>query len=302
MNATLILLRREYWEHRGRLLWTPVVIFGLWMLASLVLGIMVGGGFTALHPSGTADPDGVAELGFLIGFVFYIIYSLASIGYLLRCLSEDRVDKSVLFWRSLPVSDHATVLSKVGAFALVGPAIVWLATILSHLLVLFALACMASARGAAGFTVFVHWVPLLGTWALFAWAMLLTALWWLPYIGWLLMVSAIFRKRTFLWGVILPIIVGFVQEAISYAIGPVHAATPYFFAFIIRHLTAAPVYFWGTPAIGPAILTGESHDSFLASAAAITNFITLPSMWIGVGIGLGLIAVAAIVRRYTATA
>ncbi|MGH8160572.1 MAG: hypothetical protein ACRESR_00180 [Gammaproteobacteria bacterium] len=302
MNAALTLLRREYWEHRGRNLWLPVVIFGLWMLASLIIGIIVGGGFSDIHPSGAADSAGIAQLGFVIGFVFYILFALSSIGYCVSCLSEDRVDKSVLFWRSLPVSDRATVLSKVGAFALVGPAIIWLATILTHLLVLLAIACMASARGAAGFTVFTHWVPLLGTWALFAWAMLLNALWWLPYVGWLLVVSAIFRKRTMIWGVLLPIIVGFVQQGITYLVSSTHTATPYFFGFIIRHLTTAPVYFWGSPGINSADFGAQSPHSFLSSAGAITNFITLPSMWIGVGIGIGLIAFAIVTRRHTATA
>lgn len=302
MNAALTLLRREYWEHRGRNLWLPVVIFGLWMLASLILGIMVGGGFTDIHPTGTADAGDVATLGFIIGSVFYIIYALASIGYLVSCLSEDRVDKSVLFWRSLPVSDHATVISKVGAFAFVGPLIVWLATILTHLLVLLAFACAASARGAEGFTVYYSWLALLGTWALFAWAMLLTALWWLPYVGWLLVISAIFRKRTWIWAIILPIIVGFVQQGITYLVSSAHTATPYFFSFIIRHLVTAPVYFGGRTSITPASVASQGHETFLASAGAITNFITLPSMWIGVGIGIGLIAAATIIRRYTATA
>ncbi len=302
MNAALTLLRREYWEHRRRFLWLPVVIFGLFMLASLILGIMVGGGFTAIHPSGTADPGGIASLGFGIGVIFYILYSISSCAYCVSCLSEDRVDKSVLFWRSLPVSDTRTVMAKVGSWGLLGPGIAWVATILTHLLVLFALACMASARGAAGFTVFSSWVALLGTWALFAWAMLLNALWWLPYVGWLLAVSALFKKRAWVWGVVLPIIVGFVQEGITYLVSPSHSATPYFFSFITRHLIVAPVYPWGGPSISSATFAAQSQQSFLANAGTITHFIALPSMWIGVGIGAGLLAVAVVVRRYSATA
>lgn len=300
MNAALTHLRREYWEHRGRFLWVHVVIFALFMLASLILGIAVGGGFTDIHPVGLADSASVAILGYGIGFIFYIFLAFGAISYLVNCLSEDRVDKSVLFWRSLPVSDSATVLSKVGAFTLLGAAIVWIATILTHLLVLFAIACMASARGAEGFSVFTSLPALFGTWALFAWAMLLNALWWLPYIGWLLLISAIFRKRTFFWAIFPPIIVGFVEEFIT-GIFTAHTSS-HFFHFITRNLVTAPVYPWMQWGISSGELTSESHYSFMASAGNISHFLAQPSMWIGFGIGVGLIAITIVVRRYTATA
>ncbi|MDN5864143.1 MAG: hypothetical protein L0I62_02850 [Gammaproteobacteria bacterium] len=300
MSTALTLLRREYWEHRGRYFWLPVVIFGLFMLASLIIGIAVGGGFTDVHPTGVADGGGVAILGFGIGFVFYILFAISSIAYLLSCLGDDRVDKSVLFWRSLPVSDTSTVLSKVGAVALLGPAIIWIATIVTHLLVLFAIACLASARGATGFTVFASPLALFGTWALFGWAMLLTALWWLPYIGWLLAISSIFKKRAWLWGVLAPIIVGFAEVILSSIF--TSNTTSHFFAFITKHLIVAPLYYWGNPSIGSAYLTAGVHQSFFTQAGAITHFLTEPSMWIGAGIGIGLIIFAIAARRHSATA
>jgi ABC-2 type transport system permease protein len=299
MNGTLTLFRREYWEHRGRFFWLPIVIFGLFMLAALIAGIAIGGGFTNFHPAGVATSGGVATIGFFIAFVFYVIFAISCIAYMVTCLSEDRVDKSVLFWRSLPVSDTATVLAKIGAFALLGTLIIWIATIVTHLVVLFALASAASARGAAGFTVYASWIALLGTWALVAWAMLLSALWWLPYIGWLLAISAIFRKRTWLWAAWPPIAVGFIEEIAS-TIFTGHT-TSHFFTFITRHLATAPIYPWGEPTIGAATFVQQSQQSFRASAGAITNFITLPSMWIGVGIGIGLIVFAIVARRYSAT-
>lgn len=300
MKAAMMLMRREYWEHRGRFFWLPVVIFGLFMLASLIIGIAVGGGFSAAHPSGVADTENVARLGFGIGFIFYILFSLSCIAYFVSCLSEDRVDKSVLFWRSLPVSDTKTVLAKVGAFALLGTAITLAALIITHLLVLFALACMASARGAAGFTVFTSFSALVGTWALYAWAMLLNALWWLPYIGWLLIISSIFRKRTWIFAILPPIIVGFAEQIIS-TIFTAHTSS-HFFSFITRHLVTSPAYPFGGAHMTPTNLVGASHHGFLAYAGEITHYLALPSMWIGVGIGIVLITGATVIRRYSATA
>jgi ABC-2 type transport system permease protein len=305
MNAALTHIRREYWEHRGRFLWLPIVVFGLFMLLALIGGVAIGGGFTAIHPAGAATGGDVAKLGFWIGFVFYVIYGFSCIAYLVSCLSEDRTDKSVLFWRSLPVSDTATVLGKIGAFALLGTVVMLAASILTHLLVLLAFASAASARGAAGFSVYYSWTALVGTWALLGWAMLLTALWWLPYAGWLLLISSIFRKRTPIWSIWPLVAAGFLEEIITAIFSPTHTATSHVFHFLTRHLIAAPIYpwvhwsEWGVTSVTP----DTSHGfAFLANAGEISNFLATPSMWIGFGIGAGLIIIAIIVRRYTATA
>lgn len=294
MNAALTLVRRELWEHRGIFIVVSAIVFVLIVLAALISGIAVGGGFTAFHPTGSADAAGVAELGLGIGGLFYFVYSIALIFYLSNSLYSDRQDRSVLFWRSLPVSDTATVLAKVGAAALLGPLVIWLATIAAHLIALFALACMASARGAAGFSVFASPTALFGAWGLFAYAMLVQALWWLPYFGYLLFVSAASRRVAVLWAILPPVIVGLLELII------VH--TSYFFGFVASHLGFSPVFEHGeigVNALGSDI--GGGHP-IAFGFAWVTHFFALPSMWIGVGIGAAFIALAVLARRYSATA
>jgi ABC-2 type transport system permease protein len=294
MNAALTLVRRELWEHRGIFVIVSAIIFTLIVLAALISGIAVGGGFTAFHPAGSADSADVAKLGLGIGGLFYYVYAIALIFYLSNSLYSDRQDKSVLFWRSLPVTDTATVMAKVGAAALLGPLVIWIATIAAHLIVLFALACMASARGAAGFSVFASPTALFGAWALFAYAMLIQALWWLPYFGYLLFVSAASRRVAVLWAILPPVIVGLLELII------VH--TSYFFGFVTAHLGFSPVFESGgfEIKVSPEIAGGEHPLAF--GFAWVTHFFALPSMWIGVGIGAVFLALAVLARRYSATA
>lgn len=294
MNAALTLVRRELWEHRGIFVIISVVVFSLVVLASLIFGIAVGGGFTAAHPTGRADPAMVAQLGLGIGGFFYFIYAIALIFYLSNALYSDRQDKSVLFWRSLPVTDTATVLAKVGAAALLGPLVIWIATVAAHLIVLFTLACVASARGAAGFSVFSSPSALFGAWGLFAYALLIQALWWLPYFGYLLFVSAASRRVAVLWAILPPVIVGLLELIIHH--------TAYFFSFVTAHLGLSPVFPQGAVGVRFSETMAIDMHPLAGGAAWVTHFLALPSMWIGVGIGIAFLALAILARRYSATA
>ena len=46
-------------------------------------------------------------------------------GYLVDCLYAERKDRSILFWRSLPVSDRDTVLAKFFVATIATPLLVW---------------------------------------------------------------------------------------------------------------------------------------------------------------------------------
>ncbi|MGH8224785.1 MAG: hypothetical protein ACRER1_01345, partial [Gammaproteobacteria bacterium] len=211
MNA-LIHIRRELWGNRGNFYIMVGILFGIIVLASAVIGIGVGGGFTDLHPTGRASAAGIAMLGLIIGNFIFLFYSFSLLGYLSGALYDDRKDGSVLFWRSLPVSDTTTVASKVAMAGLVGPLFVWIAVILGHLIALLALATAASARGAEGFSVFASPGALFGTWVFFAYAFAIQALWWLPYYAWFLFVSAISpRGHPLIWAILPPVLVGVVE-------------------------------------------------------------------------------------------
>ena len=303
MNTALTLVRRELWENRGNFYVMIGILFGIIVLASAVLGIAVGGSFSELHPTGHANAVGVAILGLGIGSFIFLFYSLSMLGYLSGALYDDRKDGSVLFWRSLPVSDTATVISKAVMVMFVGSLFVWIAMIIGHLIALFALATAASARGAAGFTVFASPGALFGTWVFFAYAMVVQALWWLPYYGWILFVSAVTpRGRPLIWAIIVPVVAGVAELIIT--------QTSNVFQFFGSHLAVSPIFNgWPSFSINPKMgepITSLAQSSIspnplYSGAGRISEFLAGPSMWIGVAIGLCLIALTVIARRYSAT-
>ena len=304
MNTALTLVRRELWENRGNFYIMIGILFGIIVLASAVLGIAVGGAFTEIHPTGQASATGVAILGLSIGNFIFFFYALSMLGYLSGSLYDDRKDGSVLFWRSLPVSDAATVISKAVMAMFVGSLFVWIAMIVGHLVSLFALATAASARGAAGLTVFASPGALLGSCVFFAYALFVQALWWLPYYGWLLLVSAVSpRGHPLIWAIIVPMIAGVAELILT--------RTSYVFQFVGNHLAESPI-FNGWPSLtlsstlGPSAThlaqAAVSANPLYSGAGLISEFLAMPSMWIGIAIGLGLIALAVIARRYSATA
>jgi len=300
MNLALIQIRRELWGNRGNFYIMIGILFAIIVLASAVFGIAVGGGFTPAHPTGAASSEGVAMLGLGIGNFIFLFYALGLLGYLSGALYDDRKDGSVLFWRSLPVSDTATVAGKVLMAGIVGPLFVWIAVVIGHLIALFAIATAASARGAEGFTVFASPGALFGTWVFFAYALLIQALWWLPYYGWLLFVSAISpRGHPLIWAFLPPVLAG-VVEMIAFR-------TSVVFQFLASHLAVSPI-FNGWPAVTintsmdqPLTESMASANPLYTGSGWVSHFLAMPSMWIGLAIGLGLLALAVAARRYSAT-
>jgi ABC-2 type transport system permease protein len=120
-----VLVRRELWEHR--ILWlAPAAV------ALLIVVLPMFGGNLNIGPSGRPDATtpGVPPqmqpflstmlLTGLAG-VLGVVACIVSLVYLLDCLFAERKDRSILFWKSLPVSDAETVLAKLGLALVVVP-------------------------------------------------------------------------------------------------------------------------------------------------------------------------------------
>jgi ABC-2 type transport system permease protein len=161
--ATLI--QREIWEHKGGFVWTPLIVGGV-LLVFLLLG--AGSAFFwqlkiegadamaegALKLAETQVPADKLRLGvdaFLWGTslmwqsVMFVVLFFFCIG----CLYDDRRDRSVLFWKSMPVSDLETVLSKLVFAVVVAPAFMLAAMALSQIVLLLVAGLMVMLKGAS---------------------------------------------------------------------------------------------------------------------------------------------------------
>ena len=129
--------------------------------------------------------------------------------YCLGALYDERKDRSVLFWKSLPLSDRDTVLSKVASATLVAPiiaSIAALATMFAFLLVVSMVVVVArrQSRPAALGTGAARWRSRPSSSPRFP----VYALWSLPTVGWLLLCSAWARSKPFLWALMIPAFAG----------------------------------------------------------------------------------------------
>ena len=227
VNKMKWLVRRELWEHKGMLLWTPAVIgIVLTVLGTLLTmttiartrtrtALTVNGedvSWSAIFNAASFARqknefiDAVANNYAYLAAPLFLALGFLVFFYCLSALHDDRRDRSILFWKSLPVSDLQTVLSKAAIALLVAPVIVLAAACLTSLALLLGLATVMEMNG-------IHVVGELATrpglylspLRLFG-LLPVYCLWALPTVGWLLMVSSWARSKVFLWAVGVPLL------------------------------------------------------------------------------------------------
>lgn len=318
MNTFTWLLKREYWEHRGGFKWVPLITGGVLVLViafALVTalttanrhGIIVGN-LNLDEISRAATPQQLEQVGAAINVSMYMLampiaclLGIVSFFYLLGSLYDERRDRSMLFWKSLPVSDVQTVLSKVVTVAFVAPLLALAATFATLLVYLVLLSIVFAVYGINPFTVlWLNASPLMVVVKLVA-LVPVNALWALPTIGWLMLCSAFARRVPFLWAVLIPVGIGTVL-AIYDAISNLHVPSTWFWQNIASRvlLSILPGGWIDFDHLGDAM--GRSRmPTDLATVVNSTGFahvLTLPSLWIGVAAGAAMIAAAIWLRRW----
>lgn len=319
MNTMGWLVKREYWEHRGGFLWTPIWV-SVVMLALTLFGIVsaeiVG---SRVNIQGGIPWDRIAErlsagdiaqagMGLDVGYValagilciplFFVLFF-----YLLGSLYDDRRDRSVLFWKSLPVSDTSTVLSKVAAAVILAP-IISLAVASVAYIALLVLVCIWAALNG------INPLPALGASQPLGllWRMLLTipvdALWALPTVGWLMFWSAFARSKPFLWAVLVPIFALIANSWLGMLGAPSLSRSFMVNDVVFRLLFGIVPGAWLQgegidigDRIRDASAAGDSGVFSLLDPATVLGLLTTPSLLIGVVVGGALIAISIWLRR-----
>lgn len=249
MNKIPILLKKEFWQHRGVFLYLPLVIT-LFVILMLLLSLTVmkitvtsDDDVSSRMDSSNRNFDWSIEKGdrrsvhdiyvgklkelsrrpmqdrehamrtLLRGLSAPIRAALwfVVIFYLMGALYEDRKDRSILFWKSLPVSDLQTVLIKLAAALVMAPIIAFAFIVTTELITLIVATLIAMFEDVSPWeTLWVpanllqHWMSLIGMFAF-------TAVWSLPVYGWLLFASAFAKSVPFLWAVGIPFGISFIE-------------------------------------------------------------------------------------------
>lgn len=272
MNTYLWLIRRELWERRS--IWiVPGVISALAILVSLF-------GKTQFYVLDSPGDIRVVGMGFLgaVSALFLIVMMLCVALYYLDCLYDDRRDRSILFWKSLPLSDAATVFSKLLMGTLVFPLVYYFAAEVTALIAALILSIRAHTMVGSALWQGDLWLQIQVLWL---WVIVSSAIWYLPLIGWLLLVSAAVKRAPMLWSV-MPFLVAFLLEY-----------------FLLR--THYVPWLLGRRFGGyfPAAFHGNLDPERLGSLWQMFNvsgFFASPQTWIGLAVGVGLIAATIQVR------
>lgn len=310
MNTTLTLIRRELLEHRA-VFFAPATLTVIFLLATLygvfkAIGAddQMDGVFAQLR--GLEPGEAGVRLRALLSAAlislavpFNLVMSVVSAFYLLDCLHSERKDRSVLFWRSLPVSDTQTVLSKLLTGLVAIAAVELIAVLIAYVLTGVVLSVALVAVGENPFALL--WLP--APWVsgplFLIYTLLAQLLWFAPFAGWLLLVSAAARQAPLLWAVGVPAALSYVE----YLLLQQHRI----FDAIVGHLRDFPVAAmsdrdfrfdsdeFGGPWDG---LEGADGPTTLLSLPDPAGFVSSPSLWIGLALTAVFVGGAIRMRRY----
>ena len=206
---------------------------------------------------------------------------LVGIFYCLDALYGERRERSILFWKSLPVSDLSTVLSKATVALVVLPLIIFPIVIGTQFIMMLMSTVALAPSGLAGTT----WANLniFRLAYLVAYALFVTTLWHAPIYSWMLLVSGSVRKAPFLWAVLPPLAIGIFEKI---AFGTLHTLD----LLKYRLLGAGDLAFaFQKP-------EGLTHASLIRLTPG--NFFSSPALWLGIIFAAVCLAIAVRIRRY----
>ena len=299
ISNQLSLVRRELWEHRAIYI-TPLVIALVMSLMSLTGQVTISafGQEVDLAIIGASSAGEIERQPAITAFlmIFTSIFALGAwilmIFYSLDALYAERRDKSILFWRSLPVTDSETVISKLLTAVLVIPMTAFAFVVVTHLLNLILWSIWLSIQGGDAGHLLWSAAPLFDNWAATLIIAVAMPLWLSPLIGWFLFVSA-FTKRSPLLIAFLPM---FVVPMLEKMVSPTSLFWDAIFARSVR-----PPLFKG---IDVSRIFDQDNFQIAADTASLlakidlARFLSSPSMWLGLVV-CGLFTTAAIyIRRY----
>ena len=314
MNNTIraysALVKREIWEHKS--FWIVPVVIGCLRYCCTLYGCgallvtahqgMININSHIISPRLDRRCHGRACIYLRqCGVIFNIVMLFMVWFYLMDSLYADRKDRSVLFWKSLPLSDTSTVLSKLFTGMVTAPALMLAAVIVNrdhhwhpvyHRCVFFSGVNLLPLAFQPG-TIILAWITL-------AFALIVQSLWLIPFFGWFLLCSAWAKKLVLAWAVLIPLGAMIVERLF---IGT-HYLSNAIFGHIAKLFTMVMSghYTVNGVTIGSGIEIGDKSDvlashSPLMTIGSLAHVFAQPEMWIGIAIGAIFVFGAIWLRR-----
>ncbi len=267
-------IRRELWENRSvyiaPLVVTLVVLFGslisTMFLPSKIRNLPADPAQQKLVTPFKMAPAPIMLASFLVGFF-----------YSLEALYGERRDRSILFWKSLPVSDATTVLSKASIPLVVLPLLAFLLSIATVTILMFVGTAVLMANGMSPARLWTGGMapePLIMFYGL-----AVHTLWFAPIYAWLMLVSAWARRTPVLWALLPPFAIAALERM---------AFGTSYFGYMLQYRV--------TGAMKEAFTRKDGHITRFAELDPI-GFLSTPGLWVGLIVAALCLAAAVRLRR-----
>jgi ABC-2 type transport system permease protein len=273
---------RELWENKS------IYIVPLIVAAVELLGFAVSTNGLAERRRAVLLLDPVkARTGIEVPYdiaAMMLIFTVFIIGvfYCLDALYGERRERSILFWKSLPVSDLTTVLSKMTVPLVILPVVAFAIIVCTQFAMFLMTGAVLLAHGMSPATTWAY-VPFFQNWLVLLYGLVAITLWHAPIYGWAVLVSGWVRRATFLWAALPPLAIA-AFEKITFNTSYVSATlkervfgfAPNAFDFAGRH--------------NPTV------DSLIQLTPG--RYLSTPGLWIGLMFAAAFVIAAIRLRRY----
>ena len=225
INNYIAPFKREIWEHKTSFIGVFSAMGGL-LIVALLFGVFNGAELSTISIDIDMDSEKIDEVfsfeelidskldAVVVSLLhaFIMISILVSVYYLLSSLYDDRKDRSILFWKSLPVSETRSVLTKF----LTGVYVVPMFALVIGLITSFAISVIVSL-----------WLPTLTDYGVFEiWGkfsfvsslllgflfIVVTGIWISPFFAWLIFASAASKRSPLMFATVPPILIVIVEH------------------------------------------------------------------------------------------
>jgi ABC-2 type transport system permease protein len=271
-------VKRELWENKSIYI-APLIVAGVILFGALIGSTHLPGRRRSAMLLDEARRQAAIQLPYDIVAVILIITAfIVGFFYCLDAFYGERRDRSILFWKSLPVSDRTMVFSKASIPLLVLPPTIFAIVVVTQFIMMLISSAVLAPSGLAGTT----WANfnLLQQSLIFLYGLIVITLWHAPVYGWALLISGIARRATFLWAVMPPLAIA-IFEKITFN-------TSYFWELLKNRVFGA----------GDTAFTFQMNRGLSVDQLTPLRFLSTPGLWIGLIFAAAFIFAAIRLRRY----
>ena len=270
-------VRREFWENRLIYI-APLSAAAIFLFGFLINMISLRHRMRGVWPADTSRYLDVLPMPHeMSGALIMGIALVVGIFYSLDALYGERRDRSILFWKSLPVSDLTAVLSKASIPFVFIPLLSLVITIATQLIMLLLASAVLLGSGANIASLWTQNSLFHVSLVLFYHIITVHGLWYAPIYGWLLLVSAASPRAPFIWAVLPPFVICGVEQ--------IAFKSTHFLAMLGERLIGPP---------DPAMTMPGGASMHLIPH----HFFSQPGLWAGLAVAAVFLVIAVRLRRY----